>query len=159
MQIIKRTVAIALILVTTSSLLLAQKPSFDWNRVEQLKPGAKIVVVTKNGREFIGTKRQSTGDSLFMKTRFAIQGSRTISLTRDEIAEVSKRKSRWWLTPLGFGIGLAAGIAIGGAAERPGTDDPGLGKLMGGLLGSVIGLGVGGVVSKQPKIKRVYVAP
>ncbi len=137
----------------------AQNATSNWSNVESLKNGTKIVVTTKNGREFVGKKRPSTADTLFMETKLAVQRNRTISLNKDEIAEVSKTKSKWMYPLIGFGIGLAAGVAIGSTADHPGSDDPGLGKVVGGLMGAPTGLAVGSFFARKPGIKTIYIAP
>jgi hypothetical protein len=58
---------------------------------------------------------------------------------------------------VGVAIGVAAGVAIGSAADHPGTDDPDLGKLLGGGLGALGGLAVAGAIPR--KSRKVYVAP
>lgn len=157
MKRLKKPLSIALVLLLTPSVLFAQKILSDWGNLERLKPGTKIIVTTKNGREFAGQKRQSTDDTLFMETRFPVQGSRTISLSRNEIAEVRKTKSRWLLPLVGTAIGVGVGIAIGSTADHPYTDDPNLGKMLGGGLGGLIGFGTGSIVPR--KAKTIYVAP
>src|SRR5262245_47828512 len=151
MRLTKKSLASILVLLLTATTLFAQKNLSDWNIVEKLKPGARIVVITKNGREFDGEKRQSTPDTLFLETRFAIQGNRTISISRDEIAEVRKVKSHKFLPIITTAIGIGVGVAFGAAADRPGTDDPNMGKLVGGLLGGLGGLTGGAVISKVAK--------
>jgi hypothetical protein len=116
-------------------------------------------VTTKKMREFAGEKRQSTDDTLFMEIGLPVNGTRVISLSREEIAEVRKGKSRWVLPLLGAAIGVAAGVAIGSTADHPGSDDPGLGKLLGGGLGGLIGGGTGSVIAKSQRWKKVYIAP
>ena len=159
MQSLKKVLSIVLVLLVTSVTLFAQQSLSNWSNVENLKPGTRIVVRTKNGREFVGTKRQSTDDTLFMEARFPVQGARTISLTKDEIQEVRKNKSTFFYPLLGLAIGLGIGVAIGAGADHPGTDDPGLGKVLGGGLGAAIGLAAGEGIARRPKTKRIYVAP
>ena len=148
-----------LVLLVSSTTLCAQQALSNWSNVENLKPGTKIVVRTKNGREFVGTKRQSTDDALFMEARFPVQGLRTISLSKDEIQEVRKKKSTFFYPLPGLAIGPGVGIAIGAGADHPGTDDPNLGKVLGGGLGGGIGLAAGEGLSRRPKTKQIYVAP
>jgi hypothetical protein len=159
MMSLKRPLAIALVLLFTPSMLLAQKSLSDWSVIEKLKPGTQIIVTTKNGREFMGEKRQSTDDTLFMETSSAVQGLLTISLSRDEIAEVRKRKSRAFFPLIAAAIGIGVGAAIGSTADHPYSDDPGLGKLVGGVMGGAIGLGAGSFFGRTIKSKRIYVAP
>lgn len=160
MQSAKQLLSIVLVLLMSSATMFAQQALSNWSNVENLKPGTKIVVRTKNGREYVGTKRQSTGDTLFMEARFPVQGVRTISLSKDEIQEVRKQKSSSFVYPLlGLAIGIGVGVAIGSTADHPGTDDPSLGKILGGGLGGGIGLAAGEGISRRPKTKQIYVAP
>ena len=153
----KKLFAVTLALWLMPLTLLAQKPSTDWNTIETLKPGAKLIVLTKNGREFEGEKRQSTDDTLFMATASRIRGPRTIDLRRDEIGEVRKKKRRWVFPLVGAAIGLGVGLGIGQSYDRRGGDDPGLGKLLLGPLGALMGLAGGSFVPQNPK--TIYVAP
>ena len=161
MKSLKTLTAIVLILLLMPSALFAQKSLNDWNNVVKLKSGTKIVVITKNGREFAGEKRVANDDVLFMQTNFEVQGQRTFSLSRDEIAEVRKRNKNRWLLPLvGAAVGIGVGVAIGSTADHPGSDDPGLGKMVGGAMGGLIGAGAGGAAARFGKsTKAVYVAP
>ncbi|HBB96434.1 MAG TPA: hypothetical protein DC054_13690 [Blastocatellia bacterium] len=159
MQSAKQVLSIVLVLLMSSTTMFAQQALSNWSNVENLKPGTKIVVRTKNGREFVGTKRQSTDDTLFMEARFPVQGVRTISLSKDEIQEVRKNKSTFFYPLLGLAIGIGVGVAIGSTADHPGTDDPNLGKILGGVLGGGIGLTAGEGISRRPKTKQIYVAP
>jgi hypothetical protein len=159
MRFISRLFSLALVLALSSAGAFAQQSNSNWANVENLKNGAKIIVTTKNGREFIGVKRQSTDDTLFMETKLAVQGSRTISLTKDEIAEVSKTKSRWFYPLIGLGIGIGVGVAIGDTQDHRGGDDPGIGKVVGGLMGGAIGGAAGSFLSRKPGTKTIYVAP
>jgi hypothetical protein len=116
-------------------------------------------VTTRKGREFIGEKRQTTDDTLFVEIGLPGSGTRVISVPREEIGEVRKGKSRWVYPLLGAAIGVAAGVAIGSTADHPGSDDPGLGKLLGGGLGGLIGGGTGSVIAKTKRWKKIYSAP
>ena len=155
----KSVLSIVLVLLLLSTTLFAQQSLSNWSNVENLRPGTKIVVRTKNGREFVGTKRQSTDDTLFMEAKFQLQGSRTISLSKDEIQEVRKNKSTFFYPLVGLAIGLGVGVAFGARADHPGTDDPNLGKIVYGVLGGGIGLAAGSGLSRKPRTKQIYVAP
>ena len=155
----KKLPAIFLLLLLTPSLLFAQKNLSDWGNVEKLKSGTRVIVTTRKGREFVGEKRQTTDDTLFMEVGLPGSGTRVISVPRDEIEEVRKGKSRWVYPLIGAAIGVAAGVAIGSTADHPGSDDPGLGKLVGGGLGGLIGGGTGSVIAKTKRWKKIYVAP
>jgi hypothetical protein len=153
-----RLFSLSLVLVLASVNAFAQQPLANWANVENLKNGAKIIVTTKNGREFVGIKRQSTDDTLSIETKSAVQGNRSITLAKDEIAEVSKTKSKWMYPLIGLGVGIAAGVAIGSTQDRPGTDDPTAGRLVGGLLGGPIGLATGTFLARKPGTKTIYVS-
>jgi hypothetical protein len=167
MRRLNKPLAVLLVLSLTPGLLFAQQNLSDWSNVEKLKPGTRIIVSTRKGIEFAGVKRQSTDDTLFMEVGLPVDGTRTISLPREEIAEVRKRKSpdlKWSL--IGAVVGVGLGVAIGSTADHPGSDDPGLGKLIGGALGGLIGLAVGVAVPREAsrraaprKGKKIYVAP
>lgn len=160
MKSLKTLTAIGLVLFLMPSTLFAQKSLADWNNVVKLKSGTKIVVITRNGREIAGEKRVANDDMLFMETNFAVQGPRTINFSRDEIAEVSKRKNRWLFPLVSTAIGIGVGIAIGSTADHPYSDDPGLGKLVGGVMGGLIGSTAGGAATRfRKQTKVVYVAP
>jgi hypothetical protein len=155
---LKKLLAIVLGLLLTPTLLFAQKNLSDWGNVEKLNPGTKVIVSTKKGIAWSGQKRQSTDDTLFIEVALPVHGTRTISLTREEIAEVRKGKFPGIVMLLvGAAVGVAAGIAIGSTLDHPGSDDPGLGKLLGGGVGGLAGLTVASALPK--KTKKVYVSP
>jgi hypothetical protein len=158
MRPLKKLLAIVLGLLLMPGLLFAQKNLSDWGNVEKLKPGTKVIVSTKKGIAWSGQKRQSTDDTLFMEVALPVHGARIISLTRDEIAEVRKGKSRGIVMLLvGTTVGIAAGVALGSTLDHPGSDDPGLGKLLGGGVGGLAGLTAASALPR--KTKKIYVAP
>jgi hypothetical protein len=160
MKSLKTLTAIVLVLLLMPSTLFAQKSLADWNNVVKIKSGTKIVVITKNGREVAGEKRVANDDTLIVEADFEVQGQRTINFSRDEIAEVRKRKNRWLLPLVSAAVGVGVGIAIGSTADHPGTDDPDLGKMVGGVMGGLIGGGAGAAASRfRKQTKAVYVAP
>jgi hypothetical protein len=97
-MLMKKLTANLLLLFITPVLLLAQqqRPS-DWKAVENLKPGTKMIVITKSGREFAGSKRISNDELLFIEEWMSGQMKRTISIERDEIREVGKTTLHWIL--------------------------------------------------------------
>jgi len=160
MKHLKKFLAISLVLLLSPAVLFAQKNLFDWSKVEKLKPSAIIIVTTKKGMEFVGEKRQATDDTLFMEISLPGSGTRTITLEKDDIAEVRKKKSGSWLPVIGGAIGVGAGIGFGSLADHPGTDDPHMGAMIGGLMGGLFGLLGGQIIGKvKGKTKKIYVAP
>ena len=158
MKSIKNLFSIALMLLM-SSASFAQQSLSNWSNVENLKHGTKIVVITKNGREFVGTKRQTTDDTLFLETTFPVHGVSTVSLTKSEISSVAKSKSRRWPIIAGAATGVAVGLAFGARADRNNYEDPGLGKALGGFLGGGLGLAAGAAFAQRPKQVLIYLAP
>ena len=90
MRLLNRPLAVVLVLLLMPSLLFAQNNLSDWGNVQKLKPGTRIIVTTRKGIEFAGVKRQAADDTLFMEVGLPVEGTRTISLPREEIAEVRK---------------------------------------------------------------------
>lgn len=159
MKSLKTLTAFVLVLLLPGTLF-AQKSPNDWNNVVKMKSGTRIVVITKNGREFAGEKRVANNDMLFMEADSQVQGPLTINLSRDEIAEVRKRKNRWLLPLVSAAVGIGVGVAIGATADHPYSDDPGLGKLAGGLLGGLFGVSAGSAAVRfRKQTKAVYMAP
>jgi len=160
MKPLQKLLAILLVFLLSPASLFAQKKLSDWGNVEKLKPSARIVVTTKKGLEFFGEKRHTTPDELFMEVSLPGQGTRTITLERDDIAEVRKKKSGSWLPAIGGAIGVGAGIGFGSLADHPGTDDPHMGAMIGGLMGGLFGLLAGQAVAmKKGRAKTIYIAP
>jgi len=91
----KRLAVNLFMLLLVPGLLLAQAKTSDWNAVDKLKPGTKIIVITKSGREFAGAKRISNDELLFMEVVLPSSEKRTISLEKDEIREIRETKLNW----------------------------------------------------------------
>jgi len=91
----KRLAVNLFVLLLVPGLLLAQAKTSDWNAVDKLKPGTKIIVITKSGREFAGAKRISNDELLFMEVILPSSEKRTISLEKDEIREIRETKLNW----------------------------------------------------------------
>ncbi len=160
MKQLQKLLAILLVFLLTPAGLFAQKKLSDWGNIEKLKPSTRIIVTTKKGLEFFGEKRHTTPDELFMEVALPGSGTRTITLEKDDIAEVRKKKSGSWLPIVGGAIGVGAGIGFGSLADHPGTDDPHMGAMIGGLMGGLFGLAGGQIIAKvKGKPKKIYVAP
>jgi hypothetical protein len=159
MKQLQKLLAILLVFLLTPAGLFAQKKLSDWGNVEKLKPSARIIVTTKKGLEFSGEKQHATPDTLLMEVSLPGQGTRTITLEKDDIAEVRQKKSGSWLPVIGGAIGVGAGIGFGSLADHPGTDDPHIGAMIGGLMGGLFGLAGGQIITKvASKAKTIYVA-
>jgi len=155
-----RIIVAALLIVAILITPVQAKPNLsDWNNVQNLKLGSNIAVSTKRGELFEGKLKHIDADSLLLLVQVSRSARQAIEVRREDVAQVRKAKRRGLSMALGFGIGLAAGIAFGAISEaqHPGNDDPGLAQLVGALLGAPVGLAVG--TGMPLKGKKVYVAP
>jgi len=130
----------------------------DWSNVRKLSIGSKIVIATRMGERFGGELKYVDDDSLILLVRMSPPVRQAVEIRREDVAEVRKPKSRALSTALGLGIGLGVGIGIGSIVDARSTsqEDPGLGKLIFGLLGASSGTAVGSAF--QLKGKKIYVA-
>jgi hypothetical protein len=108
-----------------------------------------------------GDMRLATDDKLFMEVEGQSGVPQDVDFSRGDVVEVRTRGSRrsGRNSLLGVAIGLGAGIAIGAGvdAAHKGGDDPGIGKLLFGLLGTTTGLAVGSAIPGPDEV--VYSAP
>jgi len=75
--------------------------------------------------------------------RISQSSRQQIEIRREDVTQVRRPKSRLLSAVLGAGIGLGVGIAIGaGVDARSSGEDPGLGKLVFGMLGITSGMAV-----------------
>ena len=149
---------VVLCLVATSGLAKER----DWNNVRILDQGTGIVVKTRSGEKYEGKLKGATPDSISVVVAVSGATSQIITLRKDEVREVrKKRMPRLASTLLGTGFGLGAGLGTGAIADArwnpPGTDDPGLFKGIFGTLRLCIGTGIGLGVSFRNS--RIYEAP
>lgn len=84
---------------------------------------------------------------------------KVVDLRKDEIKEVRTKLSRGASTAIGAAIGLGVGIGVGQIADSKDkyNEDPGLGKLAGGIVGVLWGA-LGGAVIGFGSAK-IYEAP
>jgi hypothetical protein len=131
----------------------------DWNNVRILDIGSTIVVKTKQGEKYEGKLDFATVNSLSIVVNVPRVMQQVISLRRDEIKEVRTKLSRGVSTAIGAGIGLGVGIALGQIADSKDrySEDPGLGKLAGGMLGLLWGAVGGAAIGFGSR--KVYEAP
>jgi hypothetical protein len=156
---LRKSLAASLIVILSSCTALAQGGLFDWKNVEKLKAGTQVVVKTERGQEINGMVLAVTDDTLFVEVALPFGDWRRVGLSRAEIIEIRNKRSRGVQALIGAGIGLGVGIGVGAAydARHPYSDDPGLGKLIFGILGTAIGLGAGSAF--PTKGKKIYAAP
>jgi hypothetical protein len=158
MLIHQRSVSALLIILLLSEVSLA-KDVHDWNNVRILDIGSTIEVKTKSGEKYEGKIDFAAPDSLSIVVKVPRVMQQIIKLRRDEIKEVRTKISRGVSTALGAGMGLAIGIGLGQIADsKPGyNEDPGAGKLVGGILGFFLGVAAGAALGFISK--KVYEAP
>lgn len=158
---LRKFLSALVIIALLSCTALAGGDIGDWANVRKQKPGTRIVVLTRAGRELKGEVRIVTDDKLFVEVRLPNGDLQDMALDRSEVVEVKRRGgSAGGLNPLlgalgGLGVGLAAGAVYDESHKY--SDDPGMGKLLFGLVGISGGLAVGSRL--RAKDKTIYVAP
>src|SRR5919199_6546779 len=133
--------AFALAQVPPASAQARARALDDWSAVQNLSPGQKIIVRTKDGDRLTG-RFDSANDLLVNFT----DGHRKVSLTRESIklVQLDRGNSRRRGILVGAAIGAAAGFAVGSIVYFPAKDDI-VGTTVPGsaALGLAIGAGVG----------------
>ena len=118
----------------------------DWSRVEALGQDTKIRVSASSGRAICSVERVDR-DSLRcveIKTVFFVPVRKEREFPRVEVHTV--KLSRQGVSTLAGGaIGLGAGVGIGAAidASAKTNEDQNLGKILFGLFGGLLGVGIG----------------
>lgn len=168
-----RSTAVVLAILTLIATQASAKNLSDWSTVQRLKPGTEIRVKTQSGESVDGHVTLVTDTELrldaFVNGASGFLTPRTVS--RADIREIYKL-GKDYRRPiprrnlaLASLVEIAAGISIGAAvdAAHPSGEDPDQGKLIGGVLGLVMGpaaLAVGqGVISVTHRTKVIYRAP
>jgi hypothetical protein len=158
----KKSLNALLIIALFSCSTLAGTGSGDWASVKKLKAGSRILVQTKTGRVIKGEVRLVTDNTLFLETTLPDGNVQDVTLDRSDVVEVRGRGGRagsGMNSLIGAAIGLGVGIAIGSGydASHKTGDDPGIGKLLFGLLGTTSGFAVGSAIPARDK--TIYVSP
>ena len=161
MSELKKAVSALLMIALFSCATLASAGKGSWIAVKRIKPGSRIIVRTNTGMVVRGDMRLATDDKLFIEVEGQSGVPQDVDFSRSDVTEVRTRGSRrsGRNTLIGVAVGLGAGIAIGAGvdAAHKGGDDPGIGKLLFGLLGTTTGLAVGSAIPGPDEV--VYSAP
>lgn len=137
-----------LVLVGLSSTTVGQA-SNDWNTLNSLTPGFRMIVELKGGNRLKGKFEGVESNSMRMRT-----DGKSININRDEVSRVyrGEKRSRVRSALIGAGIGLGVGVLAGVLHERNSADPDGLagvaGVLYGIPAGAAIGAAAGGGVKK-----------
>ena len=155
----RRSLAVLIAVCVLSELALAKNNINDWNNVRILEIGSTIVVNTKQGEKYEGKLDLATVDSLSIVVTVPHVMRRVIDLRKDEIREVRTKLPRVTSTAIGAGIGLGVGVGLGQIIDSKDKygEDPNLGKLTLGFLGTLFGSLAGGGIGFGSK--KVYQAP
>jgi hypothetical protein len=147
---------VALVPQGASAQLKKADPRGDWEAVQALEPGEKIVVRLKEGDRFSG-RFESANDLLL---NFRRNGGRQMSLTRESILRVQLNRgtSRLNGALVGAAIGGGGGAAFGGYFYSLDDFNP---SVVPGftLIGAGIGAGIGAALGKGRKNETIYEAP
>jgi hypothetical protein len=159
---------LTLIIITCSHI--EAKDFTKWSNVQKLNAGTEVLVVDASANRLSGYVVSVTPDHLKLDAMATNQPGllSPIVFDRRRVREVYKvgKKYEPRLSGKNFilasAAGLVSGIAIGAAvdAAHPSAEDPGQGKLIGGIVGFFMGpaaLAVGrGVLSAMHKTKLIY---
>lgn len=159
MQKCQRSLSVLLVVLCLSQVSIAKSNVHDWNNVRIIDIGSTVVVKTKQGEKYEGKLDLATATSLSIVVTVPHVMRQAIDLRKDEIKEVRTKLSRGASTAIGAAIGLGVGIGLGQIADSKDKygEDPGLGKLTGGLVGVLWGALGGGIIGFGSK--KIYEAP
>ena len=163
----------AITLVIATSVAAAAKNISDWTKVQGLKAGTEVQVVDRFGNPAVGYVTSVSQDALNVDVSATGVGGLLSprSFSRADVHEVYKLGKKFHRRLSGrnlmiaSAVGLLAGIGIGAAVDQahPSAEDPGQGKLIGGVLGFFSGpaaLAIGrAVISSLHRTKLIYRAP
>jgi len=162
-----------LTLLIVVNVKAAAKDVTDWREVQKLRAGTEVRVVDKSGNVVDGYLTSVSPDELKLNalvTNLPGLSTPAVFPRRDvrEIYKLGKKYERHLSGRnliLASTIGMAGGIAIGAAVDHgyPNAEDPGQGKLVGGVLGFFTGPAVlaiaRAVASGLHRTKLIYRAP
>ena len=131
-----------------------QTPTSSWDVLKTMAPGTEVRVAAGSAKSVRGKLESVTDNSFVMK-----QDTGTQSFPRPEIHSVAIRKNRhrWRKVLIGMGAGMAAGLALGGAAANncSGIACGGARVAAGGIIG-LIGGAVAGLAWSGGEWRQVY---
>lgn len=168
-----RTALVLLTLLIVTNSKAVAKDRADWRQIEKLKLGTEVRVVDRFGNAVDGYVTFVSRDEVKLDASVTDQpGLQTPqAFARTDVREVYKlgkkfeRRLSGKSLALSSAVGVIGGIAIGAAIDQahPSAEDPGQGKLIGGILGLVMGpaaLAIGrSVISGLNHTSLIYQAP
>lgn len=144
-----RSIIFLLGIVALGSLTAAAKDLSDWGAVQRAKPGTPLHVVIYSGNAVDGELISASDSELRLDVAADSSGGLVYSrsIPRVEIREIYKvpiqyeRRLSGSAVLLSSLIGIGVGIGIGAIVDEahPSAEDPGQGKLIGGVLGTFVG--------------------
>lgn len=99
-------IAAVFLSISFAQLAWAQAPQDSWDNLKQLRPGMKIAVVDVNWRLTKGKFVGVSDEAITVR-----EGKNVLQITRADLLQVGRQKSRW--RSVGIGA-LIAGAASGG---------------------------------------------
>src|SRR5256885_4115475 len=140
---------ILIVLLSVASTSACAKDLSDWNNLNNTKKGTNIQVVTLSGERVDGEFTSVSDIDLRLNASAIQTGGLAYGRTvlRTEVREVYKVPAQYGRHMSGKTLllsslaGMAVGIGIGEAVDQahPSAEDPGQGKLIGGVLGIFLG--------------------
>jgi len=99
-------IAAVFLLMSLPQLAWAQAPQDSWDNLKQLRPGKKIAVVDVHWKLTKGEFVAVSDEAITVR-----EGKNVVQITRAEVLQVGRQKSRWRSVGIGAVI---AGVASGG---------------------------------------------
>lgn len=131
--------------------------SLGWDNLKQLTPGQETRVVLNDARSYQGKLQSVSDDALVIHSE---NGDQTF--TRESVARVSIKRGRHRTRNvlLGTAIGAGAGLGLGAAIDRCGSNTVGCtgnkGKAIVAPLFGLVGASVGALISRGGGWQDVY---
>jgi len=144
---------LAISLVCTP-LVVGQQRSNDWNSVQAISAGAKLLIKLRDGKSSEGKFTSATDTSVQIERKGKVE-----TLTRDsifQIYEVKRKAEKGKFALIGAGIGAGTGLGIGATKVSRDKDDSELYPKVGAMLGAGIGA-VGGLLFGSARRKRILI--
>ena len=114
----------------------------DWQAVQNLKSGTRILVKAKE-RYFCSFENASNDQLVCEVPRHGTLGRRSVAILRSEITEVRRLPNQAKAAWIGAGVGAGAGAVLGASTSKTSR---GANAFFGGVAGAGLGALVGGIV-------------
>jgi hypothetical protein len=145
---------LALTLLPSGARAQPKEAERDWQRVESLTPGTRVIVTLKTGKKRIGDARRASADEITIAVRPKERGEET--LAKALVATVATPADPVWNGAL-IGAGIGAGLALWDYLIDPSEPSNAAIFTVAIGLGAAIGAGIDKLVNRGGKV--LYLSP